>query len=70
MNASTHSGRDNEATATATIVSKAIFGKPEFDNVVTLRVDYVVRAVSGDSKVIDSVEFREDPNGAFRFHRT
>jgi hypothetical protein len=70
MNDSTHSGRDNEATAIAAIISKAISGKSEFDNVVTLRVDYVARAVDGDSKVIDSVEFREDPKGDFRFHRT
>lgn len=70
MKASTHSGRDNEATAIAAIVSKAIIGRPEFDNVIALRVDYVARAVGGDSKVIDSVEFREGQNGAFRFHRT
>jgi hypothetical protein len=70
MNDSTHIGRDNEAIAIAAIVSKAISGKPEFDNVVTLRVDYVARAVGGDNKVIDSVEFRQDPKGDFRFHRT
>jgi hypothetical protein len=70
MNDSTHIGRDNEAAAIAAIVSKAISGKPEFDNMVTLRVDYVARAVGGDSKVIDSVEFREDLKGDFRFHRT
>lgn len=70
MNESTHIGRDNEASAIAAMVSKAISGKPDFDNVVTLRVDYVARAVGGDSKVVDSVEFREDPKGDFRFHRT
>jgi hypothetical protein len=70
MNESTHIGRDNEAAAIAAIVSKAISGKPDFDNVVTLRVDYVARAVGGDSNVIDSVEFREGPKGDFRFHRT
>ena len=70
MNDSTHIGRDNEATAVAAIVSAEISGKPEFDNLVALRVDYVARAVDGGSKVVDSTEFREDPKGAFRFHRT
>lgn len=70
MNGSTHAGRDNEANAIASIVSKAISGKAEFDNLVALRVDYVARSGADDGKVIDSVEFREDPKGAFRFHRT
>lgn len=70
MNGSTHAGRDNEATAIASVVSKAIAGKPEFANLVVLRVDYVTRSANGDSTVIDSVEFREDPRGAFRFHPT
>ncbi len=70
MNGSTHSGRNNEATAIASVVSKAIAGKAEFDNLVALRVDYVTRSATGDSAVIDSVAFREDPKGAFRFHPT
>jgi hypothetical protein len=70
MNGSTHAGRDNEATAIASVISKAIAGKPEFANFVLLRVEYVTRSASGDSAVIDSVEFREDPKGAFRFHPT
>jgi hypothetical protein len=70
MNGSTHAGRDNEATAIASIISKAIAGKPEFANLVVLRVEYVTRSAVGDSAVIDSVEFREDPKGAFRFHPT
>ena len=70
MNGSTHAGRDNEATAIASAVSKAIAGKPEFANLVVLRVDYLTRSATGDGAVIDSVEFREDPKGAFRFHRT
>src|SRR5579859_4615551 len=70
MNRSTHAGRDNEAAAIATIVSEAIVGKHEFDSLVTLRVDYLDRSTSGESKVIDSVEFREDSAGRFRFHRT
>jgi hypothetical protein len=70
MNESTHAGRDNEATAIVAVVSKAIAGKQEFKNLITIVVQYVVRATLGESKVIDTVEFREDPNGVFVFHRT
>jgi len=71
MNQSTHAGRDNEATAIATVVSNAIAGKPNFNRLVTVWVRYVVRSrPSGPSKNVDSIEFREDPNGVFRFHQT
>jgi len=71
MNQSTHAGRDNEAMAIAGVVSNAIFGKPEFSKLVTIWVRYVVRSrPSGPSKNVDSIEFREDPNGVFRFHQT
>lgn len=70
MNESTHAGRDNEATAIAGIVSKAIAGKPEFNKLITLRVEYIARSPQGETKVVDSVEFREDPDGVFRFHST
>jgi hypothetical protein len=65
MNESTHAGRDNEATAIASVVSKGLSGKTEFKDLITLRVQY-----SGDAKIIDTVEFRKDPSGAFLFHRT
>jgi hypothetical protein len=71
MNEATHAGRDNEATAIAAIVSKAIAGKPEFKNVVTIVVQYVARsAPGGQIQVVDTVEFRQDANGIFQFHRT
>jgi len=71
MNQSTHAGRDNEAMAIATVVSNAIVGKPEFNRLVAIWVRYVVRSrPGGPSKNVDSIEFREDPNGVFRFHQT
>jgi hypothetical protein len=71
MNQSTHAGRDNEATAIAAIISNAISGRPEFSKLVTIWVRYVVRSrPGGPSKHVDSIEFREDPNGLFRFHQT
>ena len=70
MNQSTHAGRDNEATAIAAVVSNAISGKPEFSKLVAIWVRYIIRPrPGGPSKNIDSVEFREDPNGVFRFHQ-
>lgn len=71
MNNSTHGGRDNEATAIAGVVSKAIVGKPESNAVISLRVQYLARE-AGDKtgKVIDTIEFRADPSGKFQFHKT
>ena len=71
MNESTHGGRNNEASAIGSVVSKAIVGKSEFQNIITIRVQYVTRYGSTTNiKVIDTVEFRKDPNGAFQFHTT
>ena len=71
MNKSTHGGRDNEANVIGTIVSKAIVGIPDFKNLHTIRIQYVVRSDSGRStKVIDSVDFRKSPAGSFEFHKT
>ena len=70
INQATHGGRDNEAIAIASIVSKAIADKPEFKNIIAIRVQYLIREGSVDSKVIDTVEFRKDQNGVFQHHRT
>jgi hypothetical protein len=71
MNSGSHDLRDNEATAIASITSKAIAGKPEFKKLVALRVEYVSRpAVRGKASIIDTIEFREDPNGGFIYHKT
>jgi hypothetical protein len=71
MNNATHGGRDNEATAIAGVVSKAIVGKPEFNSIISLRVQYLARE-AGDKtgNVIDTIEFRADPSGKFQFHKT
>jgi hypothetical protein len=71
MNNATHGGRDNEATAISGVASKAIAGKPEFNAIISLRVQYLARE-AGDKtgKVIDMIEFRADPSGKFQFHKT
>ena len=71
LNELTHAGRDNEARAIVGAVSHLIIGKSEFKSLTTIRVEYVLRSViGGANKVIDAIEFREDPNGLFQFHRT
>lgn len=71
MNESTHGGRDNEANAIAPIVSNAISGTPEFNNINTIRVQYVIRSAPGTaSKIIDTIDFRKAPSGTFEFHKT
>jgi hypothetical protein len=70
MNDSTHAGRDNEATAIASIVSKAVVGNAAFKDIISLQVRYIVRSSSAGDKVIDTVVFREGPNGVFQPHGT
>ena len=71
MNASTHEGRNNEAKQIASIVASSIGAGSRFRAVSTIRVDYMIRAsASSAGKVVDSVEFRKGPDGAFDFHQT
>lgn len=71
LNQTNHGDRDNEASRIAPIVSKAIADKPEFKNIHTIRVLYLVRSKpDGAAKAIDTVDFRKDPTGAFLFHTT
>jgi len=68
------SGADtaNRKAESATIVSaiaKAIIGKPEFAQVVTMHVDYVNRLGNG-AQVIEGFDFHKTANGAFAFHQT
>ena len=71
MNNATHGGRDNEATAIAGVVSKAIVGKPEFKRLfISLQVQYLARE-AGDKagKIIDTIEYRETPAVISNFTR-
>ena len=71
LNKGTHAGRDNEASTIAPIIADALTGKPEFKDLTTIRVQYVIRsAPGGTSKVIDTVDFRKTPGGTFEFHKT
>jgi hypothetical protein len=69
MNESNHEGRNNEASAIASIVAKAIGQGLEYKNIHSIRVDYIVqREPSTAVKVIDSIEFRKNHEGVFEIH--
>jgi len=54
----------------APVVAKEIGSNPKFGNVSTIRVEYVARSSpAAKSKIVDSVEFRKGPDGAFDFTR-
>jgi hypothetical protein len=52
-------------------MATTIVSEPEFKRVHTIRVQYINRAKPGNhGKVIDAVDFRQDPTGAFVPHTT
>jgi len=52
-------------------MATTIVSEPEFKHVHTIRVQYINRAKPGNhGKVIDAVDFRQDPTGAFVPHTT
>jgi hypothetical protein len=73
MNDATHPEFNKEASAIASVVSKAIFDidTAQYKKIHTIRVRYVNRSGSpAKDKIIDSVEFRKSQNGAFEIHST
>ena len=70
MNDTTHEGRNNEAKVIAALAAKEIGSEPKFAKVSTIRVEYSIHAAPAKSKLVDSVEFRKGPDGAFDFHQT
>lgn len=71
LNQADHTARDGEASRIATLVASLIVGKPEFNKVHTVRVQYSGRIkTGGPEKIIDTIDFRRDPSGVFHFHTT
>jgi hypothetical protein len=62
--------RENHATAIASFVSQQIFGQAEFKKISSLRIEFLKRTMNGASKVVDTIEYRENPVGVFRHHKT
>ena len=69
MNEAAVSEREGLAMAIASVVSTEIAGKAEFSTTLTLRVVFLKRH-GGTDQIVDVIEFREDPNGLFKHHRT
>ena len=71
MNEATHPEFNKDASAVASVVSKAIADTAKYKRIHTIRVRYVTRSgPSAKDKVIDSVEFRKGGNGVFEIHST
>lgn len=71
MTKSNHQGVNNEATTIASIVSKNIKNKLEYADILAIRVEYVKRSgTPSKNKIVDSVNFRKNPNGVFVLHVT
>jgi hypothetical protein len=63
--------RDVEAGRIADAVTKAVSGKSDFQAVVALHVDYVVREENGKhQRRIDGLDFFKNPQGKFQSHMT
>ena len=71
MNNTTHQGFNDEASAIASVVSRAIANKSQYEKVHTIRVQYLSRSERRSKNVIiDSVEFRKNQKGVFELHTT
>jgi hypothetical protein len=71
MTKSNHLGVSNEATSIASVVSKNIMDKPEYSDILAIRVEYVKRSgAPSDGEIVDSVNFRKNQNGVFELHKT
>lgn len=71
MNPTDHGARAGEASRIAPAVATMIVGEAALNHVHAIRVRYINRAKPGThGKVIDAVDFRQDPAGAFVPHAT
>jgi hypothetical protein len=62
--------RENHASAIASAVSEEIVGNADFKTISSLRIEFVKRTPGGVSKILDAIEFRENPAGGFKHHKT
>lgn len=71
LGASSHEGRNNEATSIAGVASKALASDATSAGVHTIRVQYLTReGATAVEKVIDTIEFRKNAKGEFEIHVT
>lgn len=72
MNASTHQGRNNEATAIALAIAAEFTRRgAQYSRVQSISVDYVERAgTPAHDTLIDRIDFRKNAAGKFELHIT
>ena len=62
---------NKEAAAIASVLSRAIADDAEYKKIHTIRVQYLNRSGSSTKdRIIDTIDFRKNPNGAFDMHST
>ncbi|PNG25695.1 hypothetical protein CR492_12305 [Methylocella silvestris] len=67
----THQEFNTEATSIAGVVGRAIYGKAEYEEIHTIRVQFLRRSGSPvKSSILDTVDFRKSPKGDFELHAT
>jgi hypothetical protein len=65
------SGRESEASRISTAIAGVIAEMPDFEGIRAIHIDYVRRRSDGSvSRIIDGIDFRKDPQGAFQHHVT
>jgi flagellar biosynthesis/type III secretory pathway protein FliH len=69
LNGAGAADRNAEASKIASAVAKAIAGKPDFAQVMTIHVDYLKQA-GNSTAVVQGIDFNKTPDGAFTLHRT
>ena len=67
LSSRTLSARSDEAAKITGIIADSISGKPAFNNITALHMNYVTRQ-GRHARTVDKVDFGKDPQGRFRHH--
>lgn len=69
QNAATSVDREKEAIAMASAMQAEIAGKPEFEGVASIHIDYISR-IDNKAKTIQIIDFYRTPANVFVLHKT
>jgi hypothetical protein len=61
--------RELQASKIAAAIATAIAGKPQFEQVLVIRIDYA-KQQGGTAVIVDGIDFTKDAQGVFRLHVT
>lgn len=70
LNFAAHDARGDEALQIAVVASRELAANSALKNVRIIRVLYISRLPDRRDRIIDTVEFRNDPTGVVEFHAT